>query len=158
MLQVRAIEKALGEASPANRERFRANADAYVRRLESLDREYRATSAKFLHRNIVTFHNVFDHLARDYGLTVVGRIEDVPGQEPSAGEIRALVRTIREKGVPALFGEPQYPERIAGVIAREAGIPIRLLDPVATGSTSPTSYEDVMRANLKVLTEVLSGP
>jgi ABC-type Zn uptake system ZnuABC Zn-binding protein ZnuA len=68
------------------------------------------------------------------------------------------VRTIRDKGVQALFGEAVYPERIAGVIVREAAIAIRLLDPVATGSTSPTSYEDVMRANLQVLTEVLSGP
>jgi zinc transport system substrate-binding protein len=158
ILQVRAIEKALTETSPGNAARFRANADAYVRRLESVAREYDAASATFRRRNIVTFHNVFDYLARDYGLTIVGKVENAPGQEPSAGEIRKLVRTIREKGVPALFAEPQFPRRIADVIAREAGVPVLVLDPVATGSTAPTTYEDTMRRNLATLKEALSGP
>ena len=158
ILQVRAIEKALGDASPKNRERFRANADAYARRLESLDREYREASAKFRKRNIVTFHNVFDYMAQEYGLTVVGRIEDVPGQEPSAGEIRALLQTIREKEVPAIFAEPQNTERIIDIIAREAGIPVFRLDPVVTGQAALTSYEDAMRLNLKTLTKLLSIP
>ncbi len=157
-LQVRAIEKALCEASPGNSARFRANADAYARRLESLHREFGDTARTFRKRNIVTFHNVFDYLARDYGLMIVGEIESAPGQEPSAGEIRKLVRTIREKGVPALFAEPQYPRRIADVIAREAGVPVRVLDPVATGSTAPGFYEEAMRRNLFVLKETLSGP
>ncbi len=158
VLQVRAIEKALREASPGNESRFRSNADAYVRRLEALHREYAEASRSFRKRNIVTFHNVFDHLARDYGLAVVGRVENAPGQEPSAGEIRKLVRTIREKGVPVLFAEPQYPQRIADVIAREAGIPVRELDPVATGPTDPMFYEEAMRRNLATLKGALSGP
>ena len=158
VLQVRAIEKALIDASPRNEGRFRANADAYVRRLESLHREYVEASRAFRKRNIVTFHNVFDHLARDYGLKIVGKVENAPGQEPSAGEIRKLVRTIRDKGVPVLFAEPQYPQRIADVIAREAGISVRVLDPVATGPTAPGSYEEAMRRNLSVLKEALSAP
>ena len=158
ILQVRAIEKALGDASPKNRNKFRANADAYVRRLESLDREYREASAKFRKRNIVTFHNSFDYMAKEYGLTIVGRIEDVPGQQPSAGEILALLRTIREKKVPAIFAEPQNTERIIDIIAREAGIPVYRLDSVVAGQATPTSYEDAMRHNLKILTELLCGP
>ncbi|MEW6719888.1 MAG: zinc ABC transporter substrate-binding protein [Thermodesulfobacteriota bacterium] len=158
ILQVRAIEKALAGASPGNAARFRANADAYVRRLETLDREYVEASRTFRKRDIVTFHNVFDHLARDYGLRIVGKVENAPGQEPSAGEILKLVRTIREKKVPALFAEPQYPQRIADAIAREAGIPVRVLDPVATGSTAPGTYEETMRRNLQVLKETLASP
>jgi len=158
ILQVRAVEKALSEASPVNAARFRANADGYVRRLENLNREYEEASRKFRRKNIVTFHNVFDYLARDYGLVIVGEVENAPGQEPSAGEIRRLVRTIREKDVPAVFAEPQYSPRIAEVIAREAGVPVRTLDPAATGSMAPTAYEEAMRRNLKTLEEALSGP
>lgn len=158
VLQVRAIEKALSEASPSDASRFRANADAYVGRLETLDQEFEEASRNFRRRNIVTFHNVFAYLARDYGLTIVGQVENAPGQEPSAGEIRRLVRTIREKGVPAVFSEPQYSPRIAEVIAREAGVPVRVLDPVASGSTAPASYEDAMRRNLETLTEALGRP
>lgn len=155
VLQVRAIEQALSKASPDNREIFRRNADAYVKRLEGLVEEFGQAAKRFRNRNIVTFHNVFDYLARDAGLTIVGEIEVTPGQEPSAGEIHKLIETIKAKKAAAVFGEPQYSTRLAEMVAREAGVPVRSLDPVATGSTSLTTYEDVMRNNLRVLQEVL---
>ena len=155
ILQVRAIEKALSDVSPGNGPVFRRNADTYVGRLDALAREFNETARHFRKRNIVTFHNVFDYLAREIGLTIVGRIEETPGQEPSAGEMRELVRTIRETTAAAVFAEPQYPERLAETVAREAGVPVRMLDPVSTGSAAPTTYEDVMRRNLQTLTEAL---
>jgi ABC-type Zn uptake system ZnuABC Zn-binding protein ZnuA len=155
ILQVRNIEKAMSAASPRNAPAFRRNADAYVAKLAALAAEFEAASSRFRNRNIVTFHNVFDYLARDLGLNVVGEIEDAPGQEPSAGEVRGLVRTIREKKAAAVFSEPQYPDRLARMIAGEAGVPSKTLDPVSTGSTSLSTYESVMRENLRTLSEVL---
>jgi ABC-type Zn uptake system ZnuABC Zn-binding protein ZnuA len=156
ILQVREIEKALSAARPASAASFRRNADAYVSRLSALAAELDAAAKTFRRRNIVTFHNVFAYLARDLGLTVVGEIETAPGQEPSAGEIRKLSRTIRERKVPAVFSEPQYSPKLAEALAREAGVPVRILDPVATGSPARTAYEDAMRRNLSTLQEALS--
>ena len=157
ILQVREIEKALSAARPADADAFRRNADAYVSRLSALAAEFEAEAKTFRRRNIVTFHNVFDYLARDLGLTVVGEIETAPGQQPSAGEIRKLARTIRERGVPAVFSEPQYSPKLAEALGREAGVPVRVLDPVATGSPTLTAYEDAMRRNLVTLKEALSA-
>ena len=155
ILQVRAIEKALSEASPANGPIFHRNADVYVGRLASLAREFDEAARHFRNRNIVIFHNIFDYLARDLQLTVVGRIEETPGQDPSAREMQDLIRTIRERGAAAVFAELQYPVKLARTVAEEAGVPVRMLDPVSTGSTAPTSYEDAMRRNLRTLTEAL---
>lgn len=155
ILQVQAIEQALSKASPENREIFRRNADAYVKRLGGLAEEFELAAKRFRNRNIVTFHNVFDYLVRDAGLTIVGEIEVTPGQEPSAGEIHKLIETIKATRAAAVFGEPQYSPRLAEMVAKEAGVPVRNLDPVATGSTSLTTYEDVMHTNLRVLQEVL---
>jgi zinc transport system substrate-binding protein len=155
IVQVKAIEKALSEASPKNGAVFQKNADAYVGRLASLAAEFDETAKRFRNRNVVIFHNVFDYLARDIGLNIVGWIEETPGQDPSAGEMQDLIRTIREEKAAAVFAEPQYPERLAGMVAREAGVPVRLLDPVSTGSTALTTYEDVMRTNLRTLTKTL---
>jgi len=157
ILQVREIEKALAAARPADARAFRRNADAYVLRLSALAEEFEAAAKTFRRRNIVTFHNVFDYLARDLGLTVVGEIETVPGQEPSAGEIRNLSRAIRERKVPAVFSEPQYSSKLAESLGKEAGVPVRTLDPVATGSASLTAYEEAMRRNLATLKEALSS-
>jgi len=157
ILQVREIEKALSAARPVSANAFRRNADSYVFRLSALAAEFEAAAKTFRRRNIVTFHNVFDYLARDLGLTVVGEIETAPGQEPSAGEIRKLSRTIRERKVPVVFSEPQYSPKLAEALAREAGVPVRVLDPVATGSPALTAYEDAMRRNLSTLKEALSA-
>jgi ABC-type Zn uptake system ZnuABC Zn-binding protein ZnuA len=43
------------------------------------------------------------------------------------------------------------------MIAREAGVPVRALDPVSTGSTDPGAYEEAMRRNLRTLVEVLGS-
>ena len=157
ILQVREIEKALSAARPVSARAFRRNADAFVSRLSALAAEFEAAAKTFRRRNIVTFHNVFGYLARDLRLTVVGEIESAPGQEPSAGEIRRLSRTIRERNVPAVFSEPQYSPKLAEALAREAGVPVRVLDPVATGSPALTAYEDTMRRNLATLKEALSA-
>lgn len=157
ILQVREIEAALSAARPGLARAFRRNADAYVSRLSALAAELDAAAKTFRRRNIVTSHNVFDYLARDLGLTVVGEIETAPGQEPSAGELRNLARTIRERKVPAVFSEPRFSPKLAEALAREAGVPVKVLDPVATGFQAPTAYEDAMRRNLTTLKEALSA-
>jgi zinc transport system substrate-binding protein len=157
ILQVREIEAALSAERPGLARAFRRNADAYVSRLSALAADLVAAAKTFRRRNIVTSHNVFDYLARDLGLTVVGEIATAPGQEPSAGELRDLARTIREKKVPAVFSEPGFSPKLAEALAREAGVPVKVLDPVATGSPAPTAYEDAMRRNLSTLKEALSA-
>ncbi|HEY5577547.1 MAG TPA: metal ABC transporter substrate-binding protein, partial [Deferrimonas sp.] len=157
ILQVREIEKALSAARPGLARAFRRSADAYVSRLSALAAELEEAAKTFRRRNIVTSHNVFDYLARDLGLMVVGKIETAPGQEPSAGELRDLARTIRERKVPAVFSEPGFSPKLAEALAREAGVPVKVLDPVATGSPAPTAYEDAMRRNLSTLKEALSA-
>ena len=157
ILQVRSIERALSAASPGNAPAFHRNADAYVAKLAALAGEFDAAARGFRNRNIVVFHNVFDYLARDLHLSIVGYVEETPGQEPSAGEIRKLVGTIRRMKAAAVFSEPQYPARLAEMIAREAGIPVRALDPVSTGSTDPGAYEEAMRRNLRILAEALGS-
>ena len=157
ILQVRSIEQALSAASPGNAPVFRRNADAYIGRLGALVRESDEAAGRFRNRKVVVFHNVFDYLARDLGLTIVGYVEETPGQEPSAGEVVSLVRRIRDAKAAVLLTEPQYPVRLAEMIGKEAGIPVRTLDPVATGSLSPTAYEEAMRRNLAILSEVLAA-
>jgi zinc transport system substrate-binding protein len=156
---VRNIAEGLAKLDPAGAEVYRANAAAYAARLEKLDKDLVALVAALPNRKIVTEHAVFDYLARDSGLQIVAVIQSEPGQEPSAAEMIALVRTIRSSGAAAVFTEPQYPAKAAATIAREAGVPSAALDPVASGPADAPAdyYEKVMAENLKTL-KVLLGP
>lgn len=81
------------------------------------------------------------------------------GQEPSASEMMQLVKTIKERRAGAIFTEPQYPEKVGNVLSQETGIPVAMLDPVATGpENAPLDfYETVMRQNMKTFASTLGA-
>lgn len=157
--QVMFIGEAMAAADPSGAELYRQNAATYAVKLESLADEFFKEGSKYSKRNIVTIHGIFDYMARDAGIAVVGTVHSSHGQEPSAQYMRTLLDTIRTKKAAAVFAEPQYSPRIAEVIARDAKVPLDSLDPVATGPHSAPLdyYETTMRTNLETMRRVL-GP
>jgi zinc transport system substrate-binding protein len=156
---VRNIAEGLSKADPAGAEVYKRNAAAYAARLEKLSNDFVAATKELPSKKIVTEHAVFDYLAHDCGLTIVAVIEENPGQEPAAAEMTQLVKTIKSSGASAVFTEPQYPAKVSQTIAKEVGIPVAAMDPVATGpDNAPLDYyETTMRANLATLVKTLGG-
>jgi zinc transport system substrate-binding protein len=157
IIQVRNIQKALSTADPANAVLYKSNADKYTAKLQAIANDLTKASKTFKNRKIFTFHDAFDYFARDFGLEVVDVIEVVPGQEPSAGEMVNIVKKVKESGVSAIFSEPQYSEKVANVLAKEAGVSVYQLDPCHTGDAKPDAYERAMRKNLDILKKALGG-
>lgn len=149
----------LGKTDPKNGSLYQANAAAYAGRLESLHSDFVSAVGALKQKRIVTHHGVFDYLARDIGLEVVGVIQQNEGKEPSTAFLLKLGKLIKSKKVAAIFTEPQYPARYGEVLAKEAGIPIGVLDPVASGpeTATPEYYETTMRGNILALKKVLMG-
>jgi len=154
-LMVHAIADALIAADPRGADRYRRNAEAYIRKLEALAGEFKTTVAAAPNKKIMTFHNAFDYLARATGLEIVGAIETVPGQEPSAGELSRLAARARDLHVAAIYSEPQYSPRLAETLGREAGVPVAELDPGHTGELLPGAYETIMQGDLATLRRTL---
>jgi zinc transport system substrate-binding protein len=149
----------LGKLSPSHRDLFQKNADAYALRLNDIHSKL-VEAVKFApQKRIVTHHGVFSYLARDIGIEVIGVIQEHEGQEPSTAALIKLRKLIKEKKVSAVFTEPQYPSRYGEMLAKEVGIPIAVLDPVASGPESAPSdyYELVMNANVETLRKILVG-
>lgn len=155
--QVRNISAGLQKADPVHAVQYHTNETAYISKLEALDSDYRAGLADLKHRSIITFHEAFPYLAAEYGLEIAAVIEREPGSEPSAAELAETIDLIREKGIPALFAEPQYSTRIAETIANETGARLFSLDPIVTGDAEAGTYELKMRENLLVLQTALDG-
>ncbi len=100
-------------------------------------------------RRIVSFHEAFPYFAQAYGLEVVGVVVESPGQDPSAGEIAALVEAIRESGAKAVFSEAQFNPRLAETIAAEAGVEVESgLQNDSLGDPPADSYIGMMEANV----------
>jgi zinc transport system substrate-binding protein len=155
--QVRRIAEGLAEAFPAHRAALLANADRYVGRLEAIRSELDAAREALHRRRIVTSHDAFAYLARDLGLEVVAILSPSPRQEPSSGELAAVVRAIKSEQVAAVFFEPGGGQTVAATVAREAGVPLYELDSLTTATGDPPLdyYEQRMRRNLLTLREAL---
>ena len=142
----------LSKSDPEGAGVYFRNAQAYAARLNALADEMAAFGQTLQNNRIVEPHGVFDYLARDMGLEIVAVLQP-HGQEPSAAEMLELVRVIRMKQAGAIFTEPQYSAKVGETLARETGLSLATLDPVATGpEAAPLDYfETTMRKNMEVL-------
>ena len=154
--QVERIAEGLCAADPVHAEAYRANAQAYMLRLDALYQEMCAMLADVKGKKIITFHEAFPYFANAFGIEIAGVIEHEPGEDPGTREIAQTCDLIKESGISALFVEPQYPQKAAETIARETGAGLYTLDPVVSGDGSKESYEMIMRENARVLLEALA--
>ncbi len=156
-LIAKVIAEGLAQADPKGAKLYRANADIFAKRMKALDGDFVDIGRRLKNNRIVTQHGVFDYLARDMGLEISAVIQAHAGQEPSAAEMLDLVKDIQKAKVGGIFTEPQYRSKTASTLAKEIGIPLGVLNPVASGPEKAglDYYEKTMRQNLATLQKVL---
>ena len=156
--QVKAITAALCEADPAHKDAYRKNALDYCMKLEKLKKEMHEELDDLPHRDIVTFHEAFPYLAKEFKLNIVSVIEREPGTEPTPQELETTIAKVNTLPVKVLFTEPQYSPAAAETIAKETGAKIYQLDPVVTGEANleaMDAYISAMKKNMNILKEAL---
>jgi ABC-type Zn uptake system ZnuABC Zn-binding protein ZnuA len=158
------IAAAFSVADPANEDIYRANADAYIAQLETLDAEISETLAVIPEesRILVTNHEFMGYFAAAYDFEVVATV--LPGgttdAEPNPQELAALIELIEAEGVSALFAEVSANSQLAEVVAQEAGISVvtTLYSEALSAADGPAStYVDYLRYNASVIAEALAG-
>ncbi|MGI6049506.1 MAG: metal ABC transporter substrate-binding protein [Acetivibrionales bacterium] len=155
--EVKNIADSLIEIDPSNKDAYRKNSQEYIQRLENLKDEMHYELKDIKTRDIVTFHEAFPYFAREFDLNIVAVVKADPDSEASAGELAKTIKAIEELEAKVIFVEPQYSTKVAESIASQTGAKIYTLDPIVTGPKDAQldSYEEIMRENLKVLTEAL---
>ena len=159
MHYVESIRDGLIQVDPAGADVYRANAAAYLQELDALDKETAAAIATIPpeRRRLVTLHDSFPYFAQRYGLEIVGVVEESPGQEPSAGDLAALIDKIRSQNVPTLFAEPEFDAAVLQAAAAEAGVKVKTLLSDAYAD-NVHSYVELIRFDAQQLVEGLGSP
>ena len=128
---------------------------SFTRRLEALDREYRAGLSACRRHDVVTSHEAFGYLADRYGLREVAISGISPEAEPTPGDLQGVIEVIRETGATTVFTEPLVSPRLAQTVAGETGGTTAVLDPLEGLTPEEESagddYFTVMRRNLAAL-------
>ena len=156
--QVKAITSQLCEADPEHADAYRKNALDYVTKLTALREEMHKELDDLPHKDIVTFHEAFPYLAKEFKLNIISVIEREPGTEPTPHELEETVAKVNALPVKVLFTEPQYSPVAAQTIASETGAKMYELDPVVTGEANEEAmdaYITAMKKNMEVLKEAL---
>lgn len=115
-------------------------------------------------RKLVTNHHVFGYLAQRFGFEIIGAV--IPGgttlASPSASDLRALADAVRAAGVPAIFADSSQPDRLARVLAEQAGLHVAVTPLFTESLTEPgqgaATYLDMMRANTEAIATSLTRP
>ncbi|QWG22817.1 zinc ABC transporter substrate-binding protein [Bradyrhizobium sediminis] len=156
------ISTALAAADPAGAEGYRANATAYLVKLDALDREVReaVTQIPAARRKVISTHDAFGYLASSYGIAFIAPLGVSTESEASARDIARIITQIRTQKIPAVFLENISDARLIGRISAETGAKVggTLYSDSLTGEKgdAPT-YIEMVRHNIKALTSALAN-
>jgi zinc/manganese transport system substrate-binding protein len=156
------IRDALIAAAPADTEVFRANAQAYLAKLDALDREVREAIATIpqSRRKVISTHGAFGYFAAAYGIEFIAPLGVSTESEASARDIAGIISQVRTSKIPAVFLENISDPRLIRRISAETGAKVggTLYSDSLTGEKgdAPT-YIDMVRHNIRALTSALGN-
>ena len=135
---------------------YLALAQLYDKQLAELDAWIKAEIAKVPveKRKVISGHEAFRYFARAYGVQFLAPRGYNTQNEPSAKDVAALIRQVREQNIKALFVENMTNPGLVEQIARESGAVVgpRLYSDALSKPEGPAStYEAMMRHNVTAL-------
>jgi zinc/manganese transport system substrate-binding protein len=155
------IADGLCEALPGHCDEFTANAQAYASELEALEADWEATLADVAMdgRTIITSHDAFGYLARDFDLTILTPQGMSTESEASAADVAAIIDQIQETGARALFVENISDPRLIEQIADETGLTVTgtLYSDALSVEGEASTYLGMMASNLRAISEALQA-
>jgi zinc/manganese transport system substrate-binding protein len=152
------IAQGLAEVDPANAASYRDRAAAYDRRLAALDQWVKDEIGKVpaAQRKAITGHDSFRYFSKAYGVQFLAPRGYNTESEPSAKDVAALIRQVREQKIKALFVENMTNPGMVEQIARESGAVVgpRLYSDALSKPGGPAAtYEAMMRHNVTALVQ-----
>jgi zinc/manganese transport system substrate-binding protein len=156
------IRDALIAADQEGAPSYRANADAYLAKLDALDRDVHEAVAQIpeARRKVISTHDAFGYFAAAYGVAFIAPQGVSTESEPSARDIAAIITQIRTGKIPVVFleniSDPRLMRRISAETGARIGGTLYSDSLTAENGQAPT-YIDMVRHNIKALTSALSN-
>jgi zinc/manganese transport system substrate-binding protein len=156
------IRDGLIAADPAGEAAYRANAEKYFGKLDTLEAEVKREIAKIPpgRRQIITTHDAFGYFGTAYGFRFIAPEGVSTETEASARDVAKIIRQIKSQKIPAVFLENVTDPRLARSIAAESGATVggTLFSDALSPPDGPAStYIDMMRNNVRELAAALAN-
>lgn len=119
VVMVRTIANELADIDPTNKSVYQKNADAYILKLEALDKEIRNAVSGMHDAAFLIYHPSYGYFADDYGLDMVTIETD--GKQVTAKGIQTVVDEAKARGIKTVFYQEEFDSSQAHVVAEELG-------------------------------------
>ena len=157
----RALATALAAANPAHKDDYAARLATFLASLAPLDAKIAAVRDKYAGTAVTATEPVFGNMAQALKLTMANerfQVAIMNDTEPSARDIAAFERDLKDRKVRVLFYNKQAPTKLVQhliELARAVKIPV-----VGITETAPvgSSYQDWMLMQLDKTQRALAGP
>jgi len=161
------IADALANADPANASDYQSSAAAYIAELNTLHAWCKSELARIPkeQRILITAHDAFGYLGDAYGVEVLAIQGISTDSEASLKSVNALVDTIVERKVAAVFVESSVPHKtieslIEGCKARGHNVTIGgelFSDALGPADSPAATYIGMVKHNVTTITTALLG-
>ncbi len=121
---------------PSNAKTYAANAEAFSAEIE---KRMPGWKEKLAGLEFIEYHRTWEYAAKRFDMTIVDRVEPLPGIPPTAQHLAALAATIREKKVPVVVRDLFHSAEPLEFLKRETGVRIAVL-PASCDAPTPESY------------------
>lgn len=157
-----ALAESLAGIAPAEAAGFRSRAAALKVRLRALDASYREGLKDCRGGQIfLAGHAAFGYMARRYGLVQVPVFGVSPDAAPTPKTTAGIAARAKRARTRTIFYEPGAGDKVARLIAAEAGADVRLLHPghnlTPAQKAAGVGFFDLMAQNLEALRHGLAG-
>ncbi|MGB5600699.1 MAG: zinc ABC transporter substrate-binding protein, partial [Thiothrix litoralis] len=126
----RAIAAALGEADPAHKADYLANAEQLIQNISATDAQIRQQLAPLSGKPYLSFHDAWQHFDTHYGLNFAGAVTLDVSRLPGARHVQDIRHIIEEKQATCLFREPQFSPAMVKTLVEGSNIHLGELDPL----------------------------
>lgn len=150
----RIVRDCLAKLSPERRAVWDSGQDRFERRMDQLDRRLREILAPVTgnekRNKIFEYHRELAYFAHDYGLRVLGSVEEKPGLSPSAARLRSVAEELRQKGVRLVVASPFHPTTTLRRLEGLSSVPFVQTEML---SSSKGGIESMIEALARVIVE-----
>lgn len=152
----RTIVNELIRLDPANKSYYEERFQQYTREAMAADRRIASQMQTLSQKNIVTLHDAWSYLARDYNLQIVGSFEP-EGKEIKPQELALLNKSITENHIKIVFSEPSLSSSVLEHYARDNNLKIAVINPLESLGTYNQSYTAILESNIQTIYNALNS-
>ena len=159
--EVESMEESLSIRDPVHADQYKKNAEAYLKKLESLQSEEAELKAALAGKKVVVFHEAFLYLAEDLDMQVTMTMDLDEERQVSAGEVRQVLDALALSDDKIIFAERTYGEEMGDRMTEEASATVIYLDPLTRPKDGQESEQDgyllAMQENFDQIRTTLLG-